>query len=81
MYVVCSCVEFDCKNVLYKSNSYVSVTVSLQIKVLQLLLQVCRGVDMCISYEPHPQGESSPCGISSCLILYSISVPSDLAVR
>lgn len=27
LYVVCSCVEFDCKNVLYKSNSYVSVTV------------------------------------------------------
>lgn len=27
MYGVCSCVEFDCKNVLYKSNSYVSVTV------------------------------------------------------
>lgn len=53
---------------------------SLKIKVLQLFLQACRGVHMCIFYEPHQQGESSPCGISSCLILYSISISSDLAV-
>lgn len=53
---------------------------SLKIKVLQLFLQACRGVHMCIFYEPHQQGESSPCEISSCLILYSISISSDLAV-
>lgn len=59
MYVVCSCVEFDCKNILYKSNSYVSVTVIFTNKSTTAILEVCRGVNMCISYDHISRGELS----------------------
>lgn len=78
---MCSCVEFDFKNVLYKSNSYVSVTVIFTNKsTTAILASMQRSTHVHFLWTTSAGGELS-CGISSCLILYSISISSDLAVR
>lgn len=80
MCVVCSCVEFDCKNLLYKSNCYVSVTVIFTNKATAAIIVIVqRSTHMHFIGTTSARGELSLWNLTMPDTV-SISVSSDLAV-